>query len=245
MSLKFALEAWSAWAPDKTRLLDWQAWALDQPLDQQKQAEPGQPDISAVPAMQRRRMSSLSRMAFATASTCSASLAINPCCIFASRHGELKRTVKIIESLVKLEDVSPTDFSLSVFNTALGLYSIFTQNRAPSTMVVGGEDTFGSALIEARTYLHRFPEIPVLLVYFDEPLPEPLSPMEDPPGSPFSIALLFSATGSANVQVDFAPSNGAARDRRNPGLDFLKFYLSGKKQGAIVTERTRWQWSRL
>jgi hypothetical protein len=190
-------------------------------------------------------MSSLSKMAFATAYTCSASLAVSPCCIFASRHGELKRTVKIIDSLVKLEDVSPTDFSLSVFNTALGLYSIFTGNKAPSTMVVGGEDTFGSALIEAQTYLHRFPDIPVLLVYFDEPLPEPLSSMEDPPGSPFSIALLFSANGIPNVQVDFAPRNGAPRDKRNPGLDFLKFYLSGKERGSVVTERTRWQWSRL
>jgi hypothetical protein len=241
MSLKFALEAWSAWAPDKTRLADWQAWALDQHVP----AEPGQPDISAVPAMQRRRMSSLTKMAFATAYSCSSPLLVAPCCIFASRHGELKRTVKIIESLVKLEDVSPTDFSLSVFNTALGLYSIFMQNKAPSTMVVGGEDTFGSALIEAKTYLGRFPEVPVLLVYFDEPLPEPLSSMEDPPGSPFSIALLFSAMANPNIQVDFTPSSGAPRDKRNPGLEFLKFYLAGKPEGSVTTERTRWHWSRL
>lgn len=241
MSLTFALEAWSAWAPDKTRLLDWQAWALDQEFP----AESGQPDISAVPAMQRRRMSSLSKMAFATAFACSGALPVKPICIFASRHGELKRTVKIIEGLVRLEDVSPADFSLSVFNTALGLYSIFMQNKEPSTMVVGGEDTFGSALIEARTWLGRFPETPVLLVYFDEPLPEPLSSMEDPPGSPFSVALLFSAAGKPNVRVDFTHSNGAPRNRRNPGLEFLKFWLSGKPEGTVVTERTRWRWSRL
>lgn len=241
MSLKLALQAWSAWSPDKTRPADWQAWALDR----QFSTESGQPDISSVPAMQRRRMSSLSKMAFATASACSGSLTVKPACIFASRHGELKRTVKIIEGLVRLEDVSPADFSLSVFNTALGLYSIFMQNKSPSTMVVGGEDTFGSALIEARTWLGRFPETPVLLVYFDEPLPEPLSPMEDPPGSPFSVALLFSADGNPNVQVDFAHSNGAPRDRRNPGLEFLKFYLSGRPEGSVTTERTRWHWSRL
>lgn len=241
MSLEFALEAWSAWAPDKTRLLDWQAWALDQ----QFQTEPGQPDISMVPAMQRRRMSSLSKMAFATATAINDSLQVEPICIFASRHGELKRTVKIIEGLVRLEDVSPTDFSLSVFNTALGLYSIFMQNKMPSTMVVGGEDTFGSALIETRTWLRRFSGTSVLLVYFDEPLPEPLGPMEDPLGSPFSMALLFSATGEPNLQVDFAPSNGAARDRRNPGQDFLKFWLSGRPAGSVITERTRWHWSRL
>ena len=241
MSLKFAVDTWSAWSPNLTRMSDWQAWARDQ----QVQAEPGQPDISSVPAMQRRRMSSLSKMAFATATACSASLPVKPCCIFASRHGELGRTVKIIESIVKLEDVSPTDFSLSVFNTALGLYSILTENKAPSTMVVGGEDTFGSALIEAATYLKRFPMVPVLLVYFDEPLPPPLNIMENPPGPAFSVALLLSATSKPNVEVNFSYNSPRVSDGKNPGLDFLRFYLSGMAESTVATERTRWRWSRL
>ncbi|MES2626104.1 MAG: beta-ketoacyl synthase chain length factor [Pseudomonadota bacterium] len=240
MSLKFSLDAWSAWAPDKTRASDWQAWALGQSF----QTEPGPPDISSVPAMQRRRMSSLSKMAIATAATAAASSSVKPCCIFASRHGELGRTVKIMESIVKQEDVSPTDFSLSVFNTALGLYSIVSENKAPSTMVVGGEDTFGSALIESMTYLRRFPEVPVLLVYFDEPLPAPLNIMEDPPGPVFSLALLLSA-GTPNVDVNFAFNDGKVSEDRNMGLEFLKFYLSGMAEGHVTTERTRWHWSRL
>jgi hypothetical protein len=241
MSLKFSLEAWSAWAPDLTRVSDWQAWAFNQPF----QAEPAQPDISSVPAMQRRRMSSLSKMAFATATSCIGTLSVKPCCIFASRHGELGRTVKIIESLVKLEDVSPTDFSLSVFNTALGLFSIFTENKAPSTMVVGGEDTFGSALIEAMTYLGRFPDVPVLLVYFDEPLPAPLDVMENPPGPAFSIALLLSAKGTPNIEVNFSYNKSRVSDRRNPGLAFLRFYLAGMRENIVTTERTLWHWSRI
>lgn len=241
MSLKFSLDAWSAWAPDKTRVCDWQAWATGQPF----QSEQGQPDTSSVPAMQRRRMSSLSKMAFATAASCTGSLPVKPCCIFASRHGELGRTVKIIESMVKLDDVSPTDFSLSVFNTALGLYSIFTENKAPSTMVVGGEDTFGSALIEALTYLGRFPDLPVLLVYFDEPLPAPLHIMESPPGPVFSIALLLSAKGPPNIEVNFAYNDSRTGDGHNPGLEFLRFYLAGMTEHMVTTERTRWLWSRL
>jgi hypothetical protein len=241
MSLKFSLDAWSAWSPDLTRASDWQAWALDQPF----QAEPGQPDISVVPAMQRRRMSSLSKMVFATATSCTNELSSKPCCIFASRHGELARTVKLIESIVKQQDVSPTDFSLSVFNTALGLFSIFTANKAPSTMVVGGEDTFGSALIEAMTYLRRFPELPVLLVYFDEPLPAPLDVMENPPGPAFSIALLLSAQGSPNIEANFSYNQGRVSDCRNPGLEFLRFYLSGMPESTVTTERTQWHWSRI
>jgi hypothetical protein len=69
--------------------------------------------------------------------------------------------------------------------------------------------------------------------------------MEDPPGSSFSIALLLSATGAPNIEVNFEPANGAPRNRRNTGLDFLKFYLSGDARGSVTTERTRWHWSRL
>lgn len=239
--MQFTIEAWSAWSPGKTTRFDWEAWARDEPFTPTE----GQPDISAVPAMQRRRMSSLSRMAVATAAACGTGLVTLPCCIFASRHGELTRTVKIIESIVAGADVSPADFSLSVFNTALGLHSIVTGNKAPSTMVVAGEDTFGSALIEAALYLARFPGTPVLLVFFDEPLPEPLCMMDESGKEAFSLALMLTAGPQPNVTVNFRPNEDGAGELPNPGLSFLKFWLSGQQDGKVSTTRTQWQWSRL
>lgn len=241
MNMQFSLEAWSAWAPDKTTRHDWQAWARGEQFTPTQ----AQPDISAVPAMQRRRMSSLSRMAFATASACANGLTSTPCCIFASRHGELGRTMKIIEGIVSGGDVSPADFSLSVFNTALGLYSIVAGNKAPSTMVVAGEDTFGCALIEAALHLARFPGTRVLLVFFDEPLPEPLDVMAEPGSEAFSIALLLAAGPKPNVAVHFCHNETAAGWSQNPGLGFLKFWLAGQQGGKLNTTRTEWQWSRL
>lgn len=241
MNLQFSLDAWSAWAPDKTTRHDWEAWARDEEFI----PAPGVPDLSVVPAPQRRRMSSLSRMAVATACACAEGVAGTPCCVFASRHGELSRTVKIIESLVAGGDVSPTDFSLSVFNTALGLYSIVAANQAPSTMVVAGEDTFGCALIEAALTLARFPGTPVLLVCFDEPLPEPLDLMDAPDSAAFSLALLLRSGPQPNVAVSFRHHDGGAGEPQNPGLDFLKFWLAGQQRGSIRSARTEWQWSRL
>ncbi len=241
MNLQLAVDAWSAWSPDRTRLSDWEAWALGQNYS----IVEGIPDIRKVPAMQRRRISSLSKMAIATAFDCSGDLAIQPCCIFASRHGELGRTVKIIESIVSDEDVSPTDFSLSVHNTALGLFSIFTENKGPSTMVVGGEDTFGSALIEACIYLSRYPGVPVLVVYFDEPLPEPLRKIEEPAGEAFSIALLLSANAKPNIEVSCEYNTGRVGEGKNPGLEFLKFYLSDAQCATVTTQRSQWRWGRL
>lgn len=233
MNMQFSLQAWSAWSSDKSSRDDWEAWAI------------GEPDISAVPVMQRRRMSSLSRMAFATAAACSDGVSTMPCCIFASRHGELTRTVKIIETIVAGGAVSPADFSLSVFNTALGLYSIVTGNTSPSTMVVAGEDTFGSALIEASLYLARFPGTQVLLVYFDEPLPDPLNLMDEPGSEAFSLALLLAAGTQPNLAVSFRHNQENTGDPGNPGLGFLKFWLAGQAVSTRCTARTQWQWSRL
>lgn len=151
--------------------------------------------------------------------------------------------MKIMEDIVRQNEVSPTDFSHSVFNTAQGLFSIATANTAPAVMVVGGDDTFGSALLESAIALQRFPDQPVLLVYFDEPLPKPLDVMEKPAGEAFSIALLLGA-GTPNLVVG-RQYNAGSIVAGNPGLSFLHFWLSGAASHSVVTRRSRWHWSRI
>lgn len=241
MPLALALTAWSAWAPDKTTPQAWLAWARNEPVADEALA----PDISAIPAIQRRRVSNLSRMAFGSAVACSGTEAAEVSCIFASRHGELTRTLGILDSIVTGEDVSPTDFSHSVHNTALGLFSIFMKNKAASTQVVAAEDTFGAALIEASIHLSRFPDRDALVVFFDEPLPPPLDSLDTGPHESFSMALLFSAKGAPNIALDFSHHQAVENPTTNSGLDFLRFHLSGAASGSSATRRTTWRWSRL
>lgn len=251
MDIALPLAAWSAWAPDKTSISAWQAWAesdsfrAGHPDDSPLSETTAKPDISAIPAPNRRRLSHLSRMAFASAALCSDSLRDQVCCVFASRHGELARTLDIVQAILASEDVSPTDFSHSVHSTSLGLFSIFVKNREASTLVTAGEDTFGMALLEVDIYLSRFPDKPVLLVFFDEKLPAPLAAAAKAVEDTFSLALLFEAGAAPNIGIQFSHNPSGNGDERNPGLDFLKFHLSGATESTISTNRTNWRWKRL
>ena len=240
----FAIESWSAWSPSKTKTSDWMDWANNRPFT----TITAPPDVSMIPAMKRRRMSNLTKMAFATAMDCVKDSKQQPNCVFASQHGELERTVKILNTLVADDDVSPTDFSLSVHNTALGLYSIHTNNILPATTVAAGEDSFGYGLLEASIILSRFPETPVLLVYFDQPLPPPLSQLADNDYESISIALLLSSVATISskkcISMSFNYNKDESVDPQNQCIEFLKFYLSESDNGQATTKRMNWCWTK-
>jgi hypothetical protein len=245
MEVKFLIEAWSAWSSSKPNRMDWEDWAAGCGA---RSVEDAKPDVSMVPAMKRRRMSSLSRMVFSTAVECLREKDVEPICVFATRHGELLRTVSIINSMAEGMHVSPTDFSLSVHNTALGLFSIFTDNKLPATTVVAGVDTFGVALIEAAVHLHRFPDRSVLLVFFDEPIPPPLDTLQVGPAEAGSIALLLSPSPNPNVVVTRKhikeESCKRSGEEVNLSEDFLRFFLAGETKSEVETRNALWRWSR-
>lgn len=245
MELALSVAAWSAWSSSKPERADWENWAAGRTVNSEGGAKP---DVSMVPAMKRRRMSSLSRMAFATALDCLGDSDIKPVCVFATRHGELLRTINIIESLVEGKDISPTDFSLSVHNTALGMFSIFTDNKLPATTVVAGIDTFGAALIEAAVHRHRFPDRHILLVFFDEPLPSPLNSLQVGPAEACSISLLLSPTQETNLVIGRRQTKDKSSEHSDRDInlaeDFLKFYLGTEAISEITTPNAVWRWSR-
>ena len=240
----FTIESWSAWSPSKPQTSDWLEWANNRPFTSQSAT----PDVSMIPAMKRRRMSNLTKMAFATALDCVKDSKQQPNCVFASQHGELERTVKILNSLVADDDVSPTDFSLSVHNTALGLFTIHTGNNQPATTVAAGEDSFGYGLLEAALLLERFPETPVLLVYFDQPLPSPLSQLIEQETESVSVALMLTTkrtkSAKAEISMNFNYNGNGMSDSNSPVTDFLKFYLSNGDNGHANTKRMCWNWKK-
>lgn len=161
-----ALLHWAAWAPGLSTLAEWQAWAVGERslLD-----TPDTPPVDFIPALQRRRLSRLSRLSLAAAYACGEGQHSLPT-VFASQHGEIHRTLGLLTELAQREPLSPMAFSLSVHNTASGLYSIAAHNTAPSTAIAAGADTLPCALLEAVGQLQQHEE--VMLVYAEEPLPE-------------------------------------------------------------------------
>ncbi|MEM5382326.1 beta-ketoacyl synthase chain length factor [Paraburkholderia phymatum] len=126
------------------------------------------PDIGFIEPMVRRRLSTLSRVALKVAHDCAANYP-NVRIVFASRHGELRRTTDILRNISAGEPVSPTSFSLSVLNAMTGVFGISRGDRAAASALSAGAETLGYALLEAHAQYATDPSTPVLLVYADEP----------------------------------------------------------------------------
>jgi hypothetical protein len=167
---RFSVLRWSAWAPGLDSVSLWQQWARAGRCQPAGGDGAATPRVDFLPPMLRRRLSTLSRAALWAAYDCAAG-EHHWRSVFASPHGEIHRTVELLGSLADGEPLSPNGFSLSVHNTASGLYAIASGNRAPSTAVAAGRDTLAMALVDAAGWLARGEER-VLLVFGDEPLPD-------------------------------------------------------------------------
>jgi hypothetical protein len=135
------------------------------------------PDIGFIEPIVRRRLSTLSKVALKVAHDCVAQDAVRV--VFASRHGELRRTTDILRSISAGEPVSPTAFSLSVLNAMTGVFGIARGDRSAASAISAGAETLGYALLEAHAQYAAQPASPVLLVYADEPADAAYGTIED------------------------------------------------------------------
>ena len=115
--------------------------------------------------------------------------------IFCSRYGESDRTLRILHSLAAKEPISPADFSLSVHNALAGLLSIAWGNTAGHTAISAGADSFGYGLLEAIACLNEGSGEPVMLVYFDDLLPQPYDEVADGAETCVALAMLLKPPG--------------------------------------------------
>ena len=127
--ITFNIAQWRAWAPGLDSVDDWRAWCQAPVL---LPASDACPDVSFLPAMQRRRLSRLARMAFSVGWPLAEGLQDLPL-VFISRHGETPRTLDILSDLANEQPLSPTQFSLSVHNAVIGLWSILRGETSEMT----------------------------------------------------------------------------------------------------------------
>lgn len=234
--LRAHLVKWSAWAPGLTTPDDWRRWA------QQTTTLPtdGTPSVDFIPAMQRRRLSRLSKLALRAAQDCAGDAQHNLPTVFASRHGEIHRTLGLLQSLAAAEPLSPTAFSLSVHNTASGLYAIHQGNTAASTAIAAGRDSLPMAWVEAVGLLRHHPD--VMLVYAEEPLPDTYNAFIDQPEYPLGLALHLRAEGDNTIALD---STEAPATQVSGGLPWLAWLARSDAEALHVDgERQTWRWSR-
>lgn len=248
-SFQIAISDWAAFSPQRMQRDQWLSWA--------EGAEPAEvgsykPDLPWVKAMLRRRLSPMGRAALWAAGQLLDDQRPDPVTtVFASRHGEVGRTVKLMRELAVQAPLSPASFSLSVHNAIGGIHSIANEVRSPITAISAGPDTLCAALLEAYTQLassvHSGGE--ALCVFYDDPLPEPLGGFDGEPAHIQALALRVALTDAEkSIPLSFAlteaPESAGNDSQGGAQVDrFLRFLLCADQGSlSLVGDRRLWQW---
>ena len=173
------------------------------------------PALEQIPAMQRRRLSGIAKLALNSAIHSLKSESVDYI-VWASQYGDEHKTLKILADVLQDQTPSPTQFSTSVHNAIAGLYSILCQDATPSTSLAA---SWSEALIEAYAWLKTTakPNARVLVVYYDEALPEIYQEFQ--PFSGFAMSAIMSLQ-MPNLQLDL----DALTHHRHKYLDAKNFY---------------------
>ncbi|WP_368563961.1 beta-ketoacyl synthase chain length factor [Pseudoxanthomonas sp. UTMC 1351] len=248
--IEFTVIDWSAWAPGLQTRQEWLDWAKQPFLPHGEQT----PALSEVPAMQRRRIERLGRMAIQTAYWCQEAQAESVPLVFASRHGDVERSMELLRALANDEPLSPTGFGLSVHNAIAALYSIIRGMRGNYLALAAGKTTAEAACVEAAGLLaDGAPE--VLVVGYEAPLPDVYKGFADEPdpfyawswrvgqategkGTPLRLSW-----GAASRAVS-TPVPASTAAKLPHGLDVQRFLLTQDRTLEFSADGVSWTWQR-
>ena len=163
--------------------------------------------------------------------------------LYTSRHGELERNYRLLHALATEQDISPTDFALSVHNSAVGNLTITAQHPVTSSSLSAGRDSFQQGLCEVMCLLNAGYQR-VLMVDFDGHLPTFYHPQLPPtmPTWPYALALVIEAGDAWRCATASATRDEAPEFPQS--LLFLQHYLQGHADFTLPGERLQWRWSR-
>ena len=200
-------------------------------------------NVTFLPALNRRRMSKLSKLSLRLAQECAPNY--QGYAVFGSQHGELVTTQGLLESIAQGEIVSPAGFSASVHNTAVGLHSINNRNTYPCTSISAGRDTLPACFIEACSLIKNGAK-QVLLVYADDVVPSPLDEFVKGSNQLRGFGALLSV-GEARTSGVFELvqiETGIADRKVEPLEGLIAFFHQPSESGKmdIAGEMFDWRW---
>lgn len=236
MRLDFAISSWAAWAPGLIDQPAWKAWAASEaPPPRGSETPP----LVEVPAMARRRIERMGRLAFQVAAWCQGETRGLPL-VFASRHGDTSRSLELLQMLSRGEALSPTAFALSVHNAVGAQYSITRGERANVAAVANGHFTLEAAVVEAVTLLAEAPAVTV--VAYDVVPPDYFAAWLDQPEADFAFA--WTLTRGEAFSLETAAPGPREAPTLPRGLSVLRFFLRDDPQYTHGDEVSAWRWSR-
>ncbi len=156
----------------------------------------------------------------------------------ASRHAETPRGEKTLIAINKNESPSPTDFTMSVHNAASGILTIHKKLTVPVTSVAAGANTLEAAFLEAMNFLHDGKET-VLVLSYENLLPEILGERLPPVKEPFAVALLLQKgnefKGTSAAIEEFEPETPDM-------LQWIEGVASGSSLFTVRSGSRLWTW---
>lgn len=236
--ITFNIAQWRAWAPGLETVDDWQQWSRSPSIVESGSAAP---DVSFLPAMQRRRLSRLARMAFSVGWPLAEGHAQLPL-VFVSRHGETPRTFDILSDLAADLPLSPTQFSLSVHNAVIGLWSILRGETSEMTALAAAGDGLEHGVIEAGALLADGAPA-VLLIVTEEQPPHAYAEWVDDVPFPYAVGLLL--TPGTDWQLSLSPDDeNLSRAEWPHALSLLRTLLSQQTCCQHSWKNRLWSWQR-
>lgn len=128
--------------------------------------------IQCIPAMQRRRLSKLAKLALHTAKKVLQDDKVDYI-VWTSCYGDEQTTWQVMKDIAEEQTPSPTLFSVSVHNAISGSYSILYNDNTPATSLSSSiNNSWQDAIVEAYGYLQVHQKKKALIIYYDAPLPE-------------------------------------------------------------------------
>jgi hypothetical protein len=238
--VSFSVADSAAWAPGLDTPEAWASWA-QAPFPIAGNNEPG---VRQMPAMLRRRAGFPGKMALEVAYRCIGDHTDIPV-VFCSRHGEVARAVELLSDLAQDAPLSPTAFGLAVHNASAGLFSIARGDRANHIAVAAGTSSVEHAVIEACGLLADGAD-KVLLVSYDDRLPQVFAAYEDCEEQPHAWAWLMTPAGDNPVRLNWRAAADEVCEESSampPSLQVLRFHLRGDRALERTAGRLRWRWT--
>lgn len=190
-------------------------------------------------ARERRRASPSVRLALNAAEDALSQSAIGAkdlAAVFGSANSDGMTLHHLLESLADPNGmVSPTQFHNSVHNAAIGYWSIGTGSHLAGSSLAAHDYTFAAAMLKSAVHV-RSERLPVIMVAFDMPFPEPLHSVR-PHTDGFGVSLILTPAPTPNSVARMAVSWSAAGPDRaisEPRTDALRRLWLGNPAGRAV-----------
>ncbi len=187
------------------------------------------PALNVLPSAERRRVGNGVKIALASGLEALAAAQVDPSTIttvFSSSGGDGENCHWICETLASEERlISPTRFHNSVHNAPSGYWGIASGAMLPSTSLCAYDASFAVGLLDAAVQC-AVDKLPVLLVAYDTPYPEPLNGVRQI-ADQFAVSVLLSPVATHNSMAAMQLSLGqtASSTMDEPELERMRMSI--------------------